>query len=192
MVYAENRVFVDCKKTKSVAFCSISPMQVALIPGRSTRRDRSTGHAGSRLRDKLDPQGSGMVQLTHLRGCKSGVAGVELAPVSGPPGASLGSGVVAPRASTPATRRSTACWPGPRTPSLREGPGSASVRSGSPDPVAGTGAPARPCGRGKLAQFSFLQRFAVWWVAPPWPILSVAAALLALCRLVETKRTYGR
>ena len=45
-------------------------------------------------------------------------------------------------------------------------------------------APARPCGRGKLAQFSLLQRFAVWWVAPPWPILSVAAVLLALCRLV--------
>src|SRR5208337_4503181 len=46
-------------------------------------------------------------------------------------------------------------------------------------------APARPCGRGKLAQFSLLQRFAVWWIAPPWPILSVAAVLLALCRLVE-------
>ena len=75
-------------------------------------------------------------------------------------------------------------WLGPRTPSLREGPGSASVASGSPDPVAGTGAPARPCGRGTLAQFSLLQRFAVWWVAPPWPILSVAAMLLALCRLV--------
>src|SRR5208283_4169339 len=75
-------------------------------------------------------------------------------------------------------------WLGPRTPSLREGPGSASVSSGSPDPVAGTGAPARPCGRGKLAQFSLLQRFAVWWVAPPWPILPVPAVLLALCRLV--------
>src|SRR5271166_5083550 len=25
-----------------------------------------------------------------------------------------------------------------------------------------------PCGRGKLAQFSSLHRFAVWWVAPPW------------------------
>src|SRR5271157_4812782 len=48
-------------------------------------------------------------------------------------------------------------------------------------------APARPCGRGKLAQFSLLQRFAVWWVAPPWPILSVPAVLLALCRLVENK-----
>src|SRR5271157_4980935 len=45
-------------------------------------------------------------------------------------------------------------------------------------------APARPCGRGKLAQFSLLQRFAVRWVAPPWPILAVAAVLLALCRLV--------
>ncbi len=44
--------------------------------------------------------------------------------------------------------------------------------------------PARPCGRGKLAQFSLLQRFAVWWVAPPWPILPVPAVLLALCRLV--------
>ena len=44
---------------------------------------------------------------------------------------------------------------------------------------------ARPCGRGKLAQFSLLHGFAVWWVAPPWPILSVAAVLLALCRLVE-------
>ena len=47
--------------------------------------------------------------------------------------------------------------------------------------------PARPCGRGKLAQFGLLQRFAVWWVAPPWPILPVLAVLLALCRLVETK-----
>src|SRR5271165_5846305 len=47
--------------------------------------------------------------------------------------------------------------------------------------------PARPCGRGKLAQFSLLQRFAVWWVAPPWPILPVPAVLLALCRLVERK-----
>src|SRR5271157_3951642 len=47
-------------------------------------------------------------------------------------------------------------------------------------------APARPCGRGKLAQFSLLQRFAVWWVAPPWPILSVPAVLLALCRLVDS------
>ena len=75
-------------------------------------------------------------------------------------------------------------WLGPRTPSLREGPGSASVPSGSPDPVAGTGAPARPCGRGKLAQFSLLQRFAVWWVAAPRPILPVPAVLLALCRLV--------
>ena len=46
---------------------------------------------------------------------------------------------------------------------------------------------ARPCGRGKLAQFSLLQRFAVWWVTPPWPILSVPAVLLALCRLVEKK-----
>ena len=42
----------------------------------------------------------------------------------------------------------------------------------------------RPCGRGKLAKFSLLQRFAVWWVAPPWPILPVPAVLLALCRLV--------
>jgi hypothetical protein len=67
-------------------------------------------------------------------------------------------------------------------------PGSASVPSGSPDPVAGTGAPARPCGRGKLAQFSLLQRFAVWWVAPPSPILPVPAVLLALCRLVEKRK----
>src|SRR5208337_3236700 len=53
-------------------------------------------------------------------------------------------------------------------------------------------APARPCGRGKLAQFSLLQRFAVWWVAPPWPILSVAAVLLALCRLVDDKSCLTR
>src|SRR5208337_837018 len=53
-------------------------------------------------------------------------------------------------------------------------------------------APARPCGRGKLAQFSLLQRFAVWWVAPPWPILSVAAVLLALCRLVDKNKTPRR
>src|SRR5208337_2337626 len=51
-------------------------------------------------------------------------------------------------------------------------------------------APARPCGRDELAQFSLLQRFAVWWVAPPWPILSVAAVLLALCRLVVFSTVY--
>jgi len=34
-----------------------------------------------------------------------------------------------------------------------------------------------------------LQRFAVWWFAPPWPILSVAAVLLALCRLVVFDRS---
>ena len=76
-------------------------------------------------------------------------------------------------------------WLGPRTPSLREGPGSASVPSGSPESSPRLSGPARPCGRGKLAQFSLLQRFAVWWVAPPWPILPVPAVLLALCRLVE-------
>ena len=42
-----------------------------------------------------------------------------------------------------------------------------------------------------LAQFSLLQRFAVWWVAPPWPILSVAV-LLALCRLVVNYRCRDR
>src|SRR5208283_3005524 len=49
-------------------------------------------------------------------------------------------------------------------------------------------APARPCGRGRLAQFSLSQRFAVWWVALPWPILPVPAVLLALCRVVETNK----
>src|SRR5271166_5536575 len=49
------------------------------------------------------------------------------------------------------------------------------------------GAPARPCGRGRLAQFSLLQRLAVWWVALPWPILPVPAVLLALCRVVARK-----
>ena len=51
---------------------------------------------------------------------------------------------------------------------------------------------ARPCGRGKLAQFSLLQRFADWWVAPSWPILSVAAVLLALCRLVDKNQGFYR
>ena len=36
----------------------------------------------------------------------------------------------------------------------------------------------------KLASL-FRIEFAVWWVAPPWPILSVLAVLLALCRLVD-------
>src|SRR5271166_3112518 len=51
-------------------------------------------------------------------------------------------------------------------------------------------APALPCGRGMLAQFSLLQRFAVWWVAPPWPILSVAAVLLGeiRCRFIILAR----
>ncbi len=43
----------------------------------------------------------------------------------------------------------------------------------------------RPCGRGRLAQFRLPQRFAVWWVALPWPILVVPAVLLALCRIVD-------
>jgi len=34
-----------------------------------------------------------------------------------------------------------------------------------------------------------LQRFAVWWVAPPWPILSEPAVLLALCRIVDFYRS---
>ena len=46
-------------------------------------------------------------------------------------------------------------WLGPRTPSLREGPGSASVPSGSPESSPRLSGPARPCGRGKLAQFQF-------------------------------------
>src|SRR5271157_2671258 len=101
-----------------------------------------------------------------------------------------GLGLVTQQLGGRVTEHPPAGWLGPRTPSLREGPGSASVPSGSPDPVAGTSAPARPCGRGKLAQFSLLQRFAVWWVAPPWPILSVAAVLLAPCRLAEKQSQF--
>ena len=54
-----------------------------------------------------------------------------------------------------------------------------------PESSSRLGAPARPCGRGRLALFSLLQRFAVWWVALPWPILPVPAVLLALCRIVD-------
>src|SRR5208337_2257803 len=64
-------------------------------------------------------------------------------------------------------------------------PGSSCLPESSPR----LSAPARPCGRGRLAQFSLLQRFAVWWVALPWPILPVPAVLLALCRVVVE---YGR
>src|SRR5271157_6074111 len=46
-------------------------------------------------------------------------------------------------------------------------------------------APARPRGRGRLAQCCLPQRFAVWWVALPWPILPVPVVLLALCRIVD-------
>ncbi len=46
-------------------------------------------------------------------------------------------------------------------------------------------APAQPCSRGGLALCSLPQRFAVWWVALPQPILLVPAVLLALCRIVE-------
>ena len=50
--------------------------------------------------------------------------------------------------------------------------------------------PARPCGRGKLVeQFSLLQRFAVWWVAAPRPILPVAGgAFSSLSAVVWPKR----
>ena len=41
------------------------------------------------------------------------------------------------------------------------------------------------------AQFVLLQKFAAWWVAPPWPTLSVAAVLLALCRLLEKTARFG-
>ena len=54
------------------------------------------------------------------------------------------------------------------------------------------GVPARPCGRGRLAQFSLPQRFAVLWVALPWPILPVPAVPLALCRVVEYRRPARR
>jgi len=47
-------------------------------------------------------------------------------------------------------------------------------------------APARPCGRGRLAQFRLPQRFAVWWVALPWPILSVLVSHFFLKRFLET------
>ncbi len=70
-------------------------------------------------------------------------------------------------------------------------PGSSCLPESSPR----LSAPARPCGRGRLAQFSLLQRFAVWWVALPWPILPVPAVLLALCRVVakkESKRRFER
>ena len=67
-------------------------------------------------------------------------------------------------------------------------PGSSCLPESSPR----LSAPARPCGRGRLAQFSLLQRFAVWWVALPWPILPVPAVLLALCRVVAKKESKSR
>ena len=70
-------------------------------------------------------------------------------------------------------------------------PGSSCLPESSPR----LSAPAQPCGRGRLAQFRLPQRFAVWWVALPWPILPVPAVLLALCRVVakkESKRRFER
>ena len=53
-------------------------------------------------------------------------------------------------------------------------------------------APARPRGRGRLAQFRLPQRFAVWWVALPWPILSVPAVFLPCVGSLNLHRLFGR
>ncbi len=45
-------------------------------------------------------------------------------------------------------------------------------------------APPGPAVVGRLEQFRLPQRFAVWWVALPWPILPVPTVLLALYRIV--------
>ena len=45
--------------------------------------------------------------------------------------------------------------------------------------------PTRPCGRGMLCSSVYCKDLRSGGSAPPWPILSVAAVLLALCRLVD-------
>ena len=94
--------FQKSRKTqRSVAYhaCKADP-----IPGRSRRGDRSTGHAGSRFRDKLGPQG-----IRHgstpgsWRVTRAGWLGSSWQQRASPQRASLGSGGVALRASTPAT-----------------------------------------------------------------------------------------
>src|SRR5271157_166686 len=74
------------------------------IPGRSGRGHRSTGHAGSRLRDKLGPQGIRHGSTPESsRVTRAGWLGSSWRPPASPQRASLGSGGVALRASTPAT-----------------------------------------------------------------------------------------
>ena len=74
------------KKPENVAFRGVSCMQMDAISSRTSRGDRSTGPAGSRLRDQLGPQG---IRQGSTRGSsrvtRAGWLGVQLATASEPP-----------------------------------------------------------------------------------------------------------
>src|SRR5208337_2618200 len=74
------------RKPENVAFRGVSCMQMDAISSRTSRGDRSTGPAGSRLRDQLGPQG---IRQGSTRGSsrvtRAGWLGVQLSTASEPP-----------------------------------------------------------------------------------------------------------
>src|SRR5271166_4075312 len=81
------------KKPENVAFRGVSCMHMDAISSRTSRGDRSTGPAGSRLRDQLGPQG---IRQGSTRGSsrvtRAGWLGVQLATASEPQRVNVGSG----------------------------------------------------------------------------------------------------
>ena len=81
------------KKPENVAFRGVSCMQVDALSSRTSRGDRSTGPAGSRLRDQLGPRGIRAGFNTRIFvSDKSGMAGGPAGDSQRAPGVSVGSG----------------------------------------------------------------------------------------------------
>ena len=92
------------KSRKTQHFVAYHACKVDPMAGRSRRGDRSTGHAGSRLRDKLDPQGirrDSTPGSSRVR--RAGWLGSSWQQLASPQRGSLGAGGVALRVSTPAS-----------------------------------------------------------------------------------------
>src|SRR5208337_4064774 len=81
------------KSRKTQHFVAYHACKVDPMAGRSRRGDRSTGHAGSRLRDKLDPQGIRRDSTPgSSRVTRAGWLGSSWQQLASPQRASLGSG----------------------------------------------------------------------------------------------------
>jgi hypothetical protein len=92
------------KKPENVAFRGVSCMQMDAISSRTSRGDRSTGPAGSRLRDQLGPQDQAGFNTRIFVSDKSGMAGGPAGDSQRAPSASasdLGRRLLASTSATP-------------------------------------------------------------------------------------------